>query len=69
MHYLFFSSYVLIFKLKLINLYLCRSRRLSTDSRYSSYGVVKNRKEVRPLAEKDFQQAAIYKVWNIIKYF
>jgi len=41
-----------------------KSRRLSTESRYSSYGVVKNRKEVRPLAEKDFQQAAIHKIQN-----
>lgn len=43
-------------------MFICRNRRLSNESRYSSYGVVKNRKEVRPLTEKDFQQAAIYKV-------
>ncbi|XP_050440455.1 kinetochore protein NDC80 homolog [Adelges cooleyi] len=41
-----------------------KNRRLSTESRYSSYGVVKNRKEVRPLTEKDFQQAAIQKIQN-----
>ncbi|XP_015376348.1 PREDICTED: kinetochore protein NDC80 homolog [Diuraphis noxia] len=40
-----------------------KNRRLSSESRYSNYGgVLKNRKEVRPLTEKDFQQTAIYKV-------
>lgn len=49
--------------------YTYRNRRLSTESRYSSYGVVKNRKEVRPLTDKDFQQTAIYKVCLIfLKY-
>ncbi|XP_050522455.1 kinetochore protein NDC80 homolog isoform X2 [Daktulosphaira vitifoliae] len=41
-----------------------KSRRLSTESRYSSYGVVKNRKEVRPLTDKDFLQSAIQKIQN-----
>ncbi|XP_027853547.2 kinetochore protein NDC80 homolog [Aphis gossypii] len=42
-----------------------KNRRLSSESRYSNYGgVVKNRKEVRPLTEKDFQQTAIHKIQN-----
>lgn len=41
-----------------------KNRRLSSESRYSSYGVVKNRKEVRPLTEKEFQQSAIIKIQN-----
>lgn len=48
--------------LNLIYFNLFRNNRLSTESRYSNYGMVKNRKEVRPLAEKDFQQSAVYKV-------
>lgn len=43
-------------------MFIIRNRRLSNESRYSSYGVVKNRKEVRPLTEKEFQQTAINKV-------
>jgi len=49
-----------------------RSRNSNSESRYSHYGLVKKRKEVRPLTEKDFQQTAIQKVLyniNIIKYF
>lgn len=58
----------MLFNTRIIK-YVCRYQRdrLSTESRYS-YGVVKNRKEVRPLTEKDFQQTAINKVHNIIKY-
>lgn len=41
-----------------------KNRRLSSESRYSSYGVVKNRKEVRPLTDKEFQQGAIQKIQN-----
>ncbi|VVC40485.1 Kinetochore protein Ndc80 [Cinara cedri] len=42
-----------------------KNRRLSTESRYSSHGVVnKNRKEVRPLSEKEFQQAATNQIQN-----
>lgn len=52
----------------MFKIFIIRNRRLSTESRYSSYGVVKNRKEVRPLTEKEFQQTAINKVQNIIKF-
>lgn len=58
--------YLIIFYV--VNLYLSRNRRLSSESRYSSYGVVKNRKEVRPLTDKEFQQGAIQKVYILIKY-
>ncbi|XP_025204202.1 kinetochore protein NDC80 homolog [Melanaphis sacchari] len=41
-----------------------KSRNSNSEPHYSNYGVVKNRKEVRPLAEKDFQQTAIHKIQN-----
>lgn len=64
MIYIVLMCSLIIFVNYLINNFVrFRNRRLSNESRYSSYGgVVKNRKEVRPLTEKDFQQAAIYKV-------
>ncbi|KAE9545165.1 hypothetical protein AGLY_000708 [Aphis glycines] len=41
-----------------------KSRNSNSEPRYSHYGLVKKRKEVRPLTEKDFQQTAIHKIQN-----
>lgn len=44
------------------NLYLCRDRKLNTEFHYRGYCSFKNKKEVRPLTDKEFQQTAVNKV-------